>query len=103
MGKWILQTIGFVRTSSLRKTFNGLSFANIYGNLTYATLFDLYDGNCEENPGTYRLMFSPFRFWDYGDELAFWVPNLIVANAEMDSNLVYYHVDQALTLREMLE
>ena len=85
-----------------KETFYGSSYASIYSNLTYVTYYDLYDGNCEENPKTYGLVFSPFRIWDYGMEPTFWAPTIYVAATPMDGGLVNYHVDQDLSRDQML-
>ena len=85
-----------------KETFYGRSFASIYSNLTFITFYDLYDGNCEENPETYGLIFSPFRIWDYGTEPTFWAPTIYAGAVPMDGDLVTYHVDPDLTRDQML-
>ena len=85
-----------------KETFYGRSFASIFSNLTFITFYDLYDGNCEENPETYGLIFSPFRIWDYGTEPTFWAPTIYAGAVPMDGDLVTYHVDPDLTRDQML-
>ena len=85
-----------------KETFYGRSYLSIYNNLSFITFYDLYDGNCEENPKTYGLVFSPFRIWDYGMEPTFWAPTIYVATTPMDGDLVNYHVDQDLSRDQML-
>ena len=85
-----------------RSTFYGNSFKSIYSNLTFVTYFDLIDGECEENPETYNLMLSPFRFGDYGKTVAFWVPTAFISTVPMETELITYHVDGNLTRDEML-
>ena len=84
-----------------KETFYGSSYGSIYSNLTYVTFYDLYDGNCEENPETYRLLFSPFRIWDFGSEPTFWAPTIYAASIPMEGDLITYHVDQDLTREQM--
>lgn len=49
-----------------RSSFYGNSAAQMYQNLTFTTIYDLYDEKCEPNPKTYQTFFSslPSRsFW----------------------------------------
>lgn len=85
-----------------RDTFYGNAYAGIYGNLTFATFYDLYDKDCEENNETYGLMFAPFQIWEYWDEPNFWAPTLYAGAVPLDLDLITYHVDKELTRREML-
>ncbi|MBF0238475.1 MAG: CPBP family intramembrane metalloprotease [SAR324 cluster bacterium] len=84
-----------------RETFYTDVYSSIYNNLTFASVYDLYDKGCEENNETYGLMFSSLQFWHYVAEWTFWLP--IAANVASTSpgTNVTYHIDEDLTKNEM--
>ena len=84
-----------------RETF----YADFYGRLStdlgFVSIYDLYDGNCGDNPETYSEIFSPFQFGKFGDRWTFWLPTGLAAWPRTGQD-VTYHVDSDLTRQEML-
>jgi len=85
-----------------KETFYANAYLSIYGDLTFVTFYDLYDKGCEYSSDTYGLMLSPFKIWDYGDKLTFWVPTIWASSVPLDSDLITYHVDSDLSKNEMI-
>jgi membrane protease YdiL (CAAX protease family) len=85
-----------------RETFYANAHSSIYGNLTFLTIYDLYDGGCEENTKTYGLLAAPFRLDLWGGELTFWAPTVYISAVPLDDREVIYHVDEDLSRDEML-
>lgn len=57
-----------------RSSFYGNSAAQMYQNLTFTTIYDLYDEKCEPNPKTYQTFLAPYRVDHFGKNPAFWLP-----------------------------
>jgi len=85
-----------------RETFYANSYLSIYGDLTFVTFYDLYESGCEYNSETYGLMLSPFKIWEYGDELTFWGPTLWASSVPLESNKITFHIDSDLSKNEMI-
>ncbi len=85
-----------------RETFYANAYVSMYGNLTFATFYDLYETGCEDNPETFGLMLAPFQIWEYYDEWTFWVPTVWASSVSLKSDLVTYHVDKDLSKNEMI-
>ena len=85
-----------------RETYYANVYLSMYGNLTFATFYDLYETGCEKNSSTFGLMLSPFQLWKYADELTFWVPTIWASTVSLDSDLVIYHVDNDLSKNEII-
>jgi len=85
-----------------KETYFANAYLSIYGDLTFVTFYDLYENDCEYNSETYGLMLSPFKIWEYGSELTFWVPTLWASSVPMDSDSITYHVDDDLSRNEMI-
>jgi len=85
-----------------RSTYYGKFYSSLHQNLTFASIHDLYDQNCETNPYTYQDMASPFQLADYGTELTFLIPigGLIGSLSLAKRNHITYHVKD-LTRTEM--
>ena len=85
-----------------KETYFANAYLSIYSDLTFVTFYDLYENDCDYNSETYGLMLSPFKIWEYADELTFWVPTLWVSSVPMDSDSITYHVDDDLSRNEMI-
>ena len=85
-----------------RETFYANAYGTMYGNLTFATFYDLYETGCEENTETFGLMLAPFQVWNYYDQWTFWVPTIWASSVSLESDLVTYHVDKDLSRNEMI-
>ena len=85
-----------------RETYYANVYLSMYGNLTFATFYDLYETGCEKNSSTFGLMLSPFQVWEYADEWTFWVPTIWASTVSLDSDLVTYHVDNDLSKNEII-
>ena len=85
-----------------RETFYANAYSSMYGNLTFATFYDLYNTGCEENTETFGLMLAPFQIWNYYDQWTFWVPTIWASSVSLESDLVTYHVDKDLSKKEMI-
>lgn len=84
-----------------KETFLANTNASIYSNLTYATMYDLYDGGCENNPDTYYNFLAPIRFDKHFDSIQFWAPLAVLGGSlDTDTNTTY-HVEKGLTRSEM--
>ncbi len=85
-----------------RETYYANANLSIYGNLTFTTIYDLYESGCEENTETYGLMLAPFQIWEYADEWTFWVPTVWASTVSLKSDLLTYHLDNDLTENELI-
>ena len=85
-----------------KETFYANSYLSIYGDLTFVTFYDLYDAGCKYNSETYGLMLSPFKIWEYSNELTFWGPTIWAASVPLESEKVIYHLDSDLSQKEMI-
>ena len=84
-----------------RETFYGKAYASMYSNLTFVTIYDLYDG-CGAKSDTYGLMLSPFRLDHFWAEATFWAPTVYAGVVPLGSDNVTYHVDSDLSRQEMI-
>jgi len=84
-----------------RETFYGRAYASMYSNLTFATIYDLYDG-CGSKSETYKLMAAPFRIDHFWAEPTFWAPTVYAGVVPLGSDNVTYHVDSNLSRQEMI-
>jgi membrane protease YdiL (CAAX protease family) len=84
-----------------RETFYGKAYASMYGNLTFATIYDLYDG-CGSKSETYKLMAAPFRIDHFWAEPTFWAPVVYAGVVPLGSDNVTYHVDTNLSRQAMI-
>jgi membrane protease YdiL (CAAX protease family) len=84
-----------------RETFYGKAYASMYGNLTFATIYDLYDG-CGSKSETYTLMAAPFRIDHFWAEPTFWAPVVYAGVVPLGSDNVTYHVDTNLSWQAMI-
>ena len=85
-----------------RETYFANAYLSMYGNLTYATLYDLYETDCEENYETFGMMLAPFQVCEFADELTFWWPTIGASTVSLDTDKVTYHVDTDLSKTEMI-
>ena len=85
-----------------RETFYANAYSSMYGNLTFATFYDLYETGCDENTETFGLMLAPFQIWNYYDRWTFWVPTIWASSVSLESDVVIYHVDKDLSRNEMI-
>ncbi len=85
-----------------RETYFANAYLSMYGNLTYATFYDLYETDCEENYETFGMMLAPFQVWEFADELTFWGPTIWASTVPLDTDTVTYHVDTDLSKTEMI-
>ena len=83
-----------------KETYYANAYARLHTNLTLITLYDLYDGGCQENSETYLEILSPFQFWKFGDSLTFWIPTGLQL-ATPGAEYLTYHVDSELNRDEM--
>jgi len=85
-----------------RETYFANAYLSMYGNLTFATFYDLYETGCEKNTETFGMMLAPFQVWEFADELTFWGPTIWASTVSLDTNLLTYHVDSDLSKTEMI-
>ncbi|MEC7165480.1 MAG: hypothetical protein VXW41_06680, partial [SAR324 cluster bacterium] len=57
-----------------KETYYTMAYLRLYTNISLITIYDFYDGGCEDNTETYWEIFSPFQFWKFGDSYKFWIP-----------------------------
>ncbi len=85
-----------------RETFYANAYSSMYGNLTFATFYDLYESGCDENTETFGLMLAPFQIWNFYDKWTFWLPTIWASSVSLESDLVTYYVDNDLSRNEMI-
>ncbi len=85
-----------------RETFYANAYSSMYGNLTFATFYDLYESGCDENTETFGLMLAPFQIWNFYDKWTFWLPTIWASSVSLELDLVTYHVDNDLSRNEMI-
>ena len=85
-----------------KETFYANAYSSMYGNLTFATFYDLYESGCNENTETFGLMMAPFQIWNFYDKWTFWLPTIWASTVSLEADFVTYHVDNDLSRNEMI-
>jgi len=83
-----------------RQTWDAIYYGALLQNLTFMSIWDMYEHDCEPNVDTYAKTLAPFHFSHFYDKWYFWLPMTVLAynyNTYSNDNKTTFHLGNGLT------